>query len=70
MGRRDTQIIYACDTTAARMLDMRPAEFRELVALGALPAPLKIGQLERWSISEIDAIMRGTKPKPKEEFDL
>ncbi|MPL79232.1 hypothetical protein SDC9_25108 [bioreactor metagenome] len=67
---RHEQIIYATDRTAARLLDMRPAEFRDLVSAGALPAPLKIGQHERWSISDIDAIVRGSKPKPTEEFDL
>ncbi|PTV94900.1 AlpA family transcriptional regulator [Rhodobacter aestuarii] len=70
MGRHDLRILYATDRTAAKLLDMKPAEFRDLVEVGALPAPLKIGTFERWSIEEINAIVQGTKPKPTEEFEL
>lgn len=70
MGKHDMRILYATDRTAAKLLDMRPAEFRDLVAIGALPAPLRIGKFERWSVTEIDAIVQGTRPKPTEVFDL
>ena len=33
------QILYASEQSAARLLDMRPAEFRALVDAGALPPP-------------------------------
>jgi hypothetical protein len=52
---------------AAALLDMRPAEFRELVTAGALPQPVRFG---RWDVTELQAIMRGTAARPKEEFDL
>ncbi len=70
MSKHDARILFASDRTAAQLLDMKPAEFRELVALGALPAPHRLGPFERWSVSELDAIARGTKPKPAEEFEL
>lgn len=65
------QILYASEQSAARLLDMRPAEFRALVDAGALPPPLKIaGQIERWRVADLDAILSGQKPKPTEEFEF
>ena len=37
------QILYASEQSAARLLDMRPAEFRALVDAGALPPPPRKG---------------------------
>ncbi len=69
MGKME--VMYASERSAARLLDMRPAEFRALVDAGALPPPVKIaGKLERWSVGDLDAIVRGIKPKPVEDFDL
>jgi hypothetical protein len=59
--------LFASEPTAAALLDMRPAEFRELVSAGALPQPVRFG---RWDVTELQAIMRGTAARPKEEFDL
>lgn len=67
---RPQQPLFASDVTAAALLDMRPAEFRELVAAGALPAPVQIGALRRWDVDELRAILRGRKSVPKEAFDL
>lgn len=71
MGRHDTQMLYASERSAARLLDMKPAEFRSLVEAGALPRPVKIaGEVERWRVKDLDAIAGGSLAKPSEEFDL
>lgn len=68
MGKHSTFLpLFAAERTAAKMLDMTPAEFRALVEAGSLPGPV---QHDRWDVSQLEAIMRGTKPKPSEEFDL
>lgn len=59
--------IFASERTAAALLDMKPAEFRRLVDIGCLPTPCAH---DRWDVSELIAIMRGAKVKPREEFDL
>lgn len=53
------QPILARDTTAAAMLDMTPAEFRRLVDRGALPKPLRIGDMIRWDMDQIRRIVSG-----------
>lgn len=71
MTQHSTHPLYASERSAARLLDMKPAEFRELVSVGALPPPIKIaGTVERWNVSDLDLIIRGKKPKPEEEFTL
>jgi hypothetical protein len=55
-----TTPIFARDVTAARMLDMKPAEFRRLVEEGALPPPVKF---DRWSVEELKRIMSGEAAK-------
>lgn len=62
--------IAATERTAAKMLDMRPAEFRELVQAGSLPAPCQIGPHKRWIVEDLEAIVRGRAFKPKEDLDL
>ncbi|EBA18364.1 hypothetical protein RSK20926_11614 [Roseobacter sp. SK209-2-6] len=57
MGR--TAIIAVAETGAAKMMDMKPSEFRELVAQGVLPRPRKVGPYERWDAEELRAVMRG-----------
>lgn len=59
--------LFASERTAAQMLDMSAAEFRRLVEAGSLPGPVAH---DRWDVAELVAIMRGTKPKPAQEFDL
>lgn len=70
MGRHDPGILYASERSAAKLLDMTPAQFRDLVDRGALPAPAKIGEHERWSVADLDAIVRGHAPKPVDDFEL
>jgi hypothetical protein len=53
--------------SAAKLLDMRPKEFEELVSQGALPGP--VGH-DRWDTEILIDAMRGKAAKPKEEFDL
>lgn len=70
MARPALQLLYASDRTAARLLDLKLAEFRDLVAAGALPPPTRIGALERWSVEDLDAILRGRAFRPQDDFTL
>jgi hypothetical protein len=51
--------IFATDTTAARLLDMKPAEFRAQVDAGNLPRPHMIGTIERFDVDELRRVIRG-----------
>ncbi|MFW8594938.1 hypothetical protein [Cribrihabitans neustonicus] len=51
--------IAVAEKGAAQLLDMKPAEFRALVAQGVLPRPRKVGPYERWDAEELRAVMRG-----------
>ncbi|WP_288949284.1 hypothetical protein [uncultured Paracoccus sp.] len=68
MGKHEPiQPLFASEKTAARLLDMHPAEFRKLVDAGSLPGPVKH---KRWDVEQIRAIMRGEFVRPSEDFDL
>jgi predicted DNA-binding transcriptional regulator AlpA len=55
-----TQQILVADKTAAAMLDLKPSQFADLVASGALPAPVKFaGGIDRWRVAELQAIASG-----------
>ncbi|GAA6197877.1 hypothetical protein NBRC116598_33220 [Pseudophaeobacter arcticus] len=52
--------IAVSETTAAKMMDMAPTEFRRLVQSGSLPLPVKItGNLERWRVSDLEGVLTG-----------
>lgn len=51
--------IFASEATAARLLDMKPADFRRLVQDGALPGPRDIGGHARWDVAELRRIITG-----------
>jgi hypothetical protein len=51
--------IFASERTAARLMDMKPAEFRALVEGGHLPRPREIGGLQRWDVAELRRIVNG-----------
>lgn len=52
--------ILAREATAAKMLDMPLKDFRELVAAGSLPKPVRIGgKHDRWSVKQLEAISTG-----------
>ena len=51
--------IFASETNAARLLDLKPAEFRSLVDGGHLPRPKGLGGFERWDVEELRRIIRG-----------
>lgn len=53
--------LFASEKTAARLLDMKPDAFRELVDKGYLPPPRRIGNLERFDLAELQAVIRGDK---------
>lgn len=58
--------IFAGEKTAASLLDMKPSDFRRLVQRGALPGPVKIGDFERWSVTDLEAIVSGRKMDEEE----
>jgi predicted DNA-binding transcriptional regulator AlpA len=62
--------LFARSSTVARLLDMPTSEFRRLVDAGALPPPVKIGEHERWRVSQIEAILMGGTDRPNQEFEL
>jgi predicted DNA-binding transcriptional regulator AlpA len=52
--------ILASETTAAHLLDMKPAEFRELVKAGSLPKGREIAPgVVRWSSDDLRRIANG-----------
>lgn len=66
------QPIAVSDKTAAQMLDMPAARFRELVDHGAMPKPITLGNgIERWRYADLEAIVEGRARIPQDEdFDL
>lgn len=54
-----TAPLFASEQNAARLLDMKPAEFRALVETGHLPRPRQIGGHERWDTDELRRIING-----------
>lgn len=53
------ELLFASEATAARLLDLKPGQLRELVAAGHLPRPRQIGGFERFDMTELAAILRG-----------
>lgn len=51
--------LFASEASAARLLDMKPGQFRELVRAGHLPAPKRIGDVERFDVDELRRVLRG-----------
>lgn len=54
-----TRPAFASDRTAAALLDMKPAEFCELVEAGHLPKPIERGGMKRWDVEHLVRIWRG-----------
>lgn len=54
-----TQLLFANECSAARLLDMKPTEFLRLVEGGHLPRPRDIGGLKRWDVQELRQIISG-----------
>ncbi|RVV99413.1 hypothetical protein EKE94_01615 [Mesobaculum littorinae] len=62
MSRR-TPLLAVKESTAARMLGMRTNKFRNLVQIGALLQPIDLaGQVMRWRVSDLKAILTGAVP--------
>ena len=55
----DFRSLFAGATKAAKLLDMKPKEFRELVRDGVLPPPCRLGEFERWDVEQLKAIASG-----------
>ncbi len=52
--------LLAGRTRAARLLDLKPKKFEELVDSGALPRPRNVGGEEKWVVDELRAIVTGS----------
>lgn len=68
VNRRKPSIapLFAKRSTAAKLLDMTPAEFQRLVDGGHLPGPVRH---DRWDVERLSAIMRGDGPWDDNEFE-
>ncbi|MCE8005995.1 hypothetical protein [Aestuariivita sp.] len=51
--------LFVAERSAAKLLDMKPADFRALVDEGVLPKPAEIGGFERWDVEQLRAIASG-----------
>ena len=57
--------ILANETTAAALLDMRPAEFRALVQAGHLPKGKEIAPgFPRWDTEDLRKLFKGDMARP------
>jgi len=63
--------IFASERTAARLFDMKSAEFRALVQAGHLPKPHSIAPgVLRWDVDELRQIKRGQRARPDDGLEL
>ena len=51
--------LFVSEVTAARMLELPVAEFRNLRAAGVVPLPRRIGPHERYDVAELRSMIRG-----------
>ncbi|MDO8983799.1 hypothetical protein [Cypionkella sp.] len=56
---RKAEPIFASEASAAKLLDMKPAELRAQVEAGNLPPPKQIGPFERFDVDELRRVIRG-----------
>ena len=62
---------HAAEPTAAALLDMKPAEFRKLVADGHLPKGREIAPgVIRWPVADLIRIGSGEAAKPDGGIEL
>lgn len=57
------------EKTAAKMLDLDSSTFRELVARGVLPKPVRLGEFERWRVSQLEAVFSGDAALPDQDIE-
>lgn len=53
------QPLFAGVSKAAKLLDLKPGEFRQLVSEGVLPPPCRLGDYERWDVEQLKTIASG-----------
>lgn len=51
--------LFASEAKAAKLLDMKAGEFRDLVRQGILPRPIFLAGFERWDVEQLKAIAKG-----------
>ncbi len=57
--KQKPEVLFGKARTVAAALEMSERQFLDLVEAGIFPAPLKIGDLDRWDMEEICRIIRG-----------
>jgi hypothetical protein len=63
--------LYASKQTAAKLLDMKPAEFGALVEAGHLPRAEEIAPgFERWRVEVLQKLKRGDLARPDGGLEL
>lgn len=62
-------MIAAGEKTAAKLLDLKTNEFRELVSRGALPGPVMVGPYPRWLVDDLKSILHGRGAVPDGEIE-
>lgn len=62
------RLILASERSAAKLLDLKAAEFRSLVEKGVLPRPMDLDGFERWDVAKLEAIARGEKMNGAEDI--
>ncbi len=67
MTNRPTPILVS-EKSAARLMDMKPSEFRGLVDAGVLPGSTDFGGLDRWRYADLDAVATGAAME--EDFEV
>lgn len=60
---------FASDRTAAKLLDMKPAEFCALVDAGHLPKPVDVAVFKRWDTEHLISIWRGDAANGSEAIE-
>ena len=63
--------LFANEANAARLFDMKPAEFRDLVERGLLPSGTEIAPgFIRWNCEQLKAIASGVAARPDAGLEL
>ncbi len=58
--------IAVAERTAAKMMDMTSSDFKRLVDAGSLPPPVSLSGLERWLVSDLEAVLKGSAMNAEE----
>ena len=60
-------LLFACERSAAKLLDMKPAEYRAQVNGGHLPPAREFGGFKRWDVLDLRRIISGEAAEGMED---